>query len=90
MFLGCEDVETAKYISELCGATTVKTYSQDHKGHRSMSFSQRELVTPGEAIQLDIMEPLIISGGMRPVKIERITYYQDKDFAGQFDKYYAG
>ncbi len=90
VFMGCEDVETAKYISDLCGSTTVETYSKDHKDHKNTSFSQRELMTTGEAIQMDVMKPLLVMGGMRPTKIDRITYYKDKDFEGKFDKYTAG
>lgn len=86
LFIGCEDDKTAEYISKMAGTTTVKTYSEDHKGKRNFSFMQRDLITVGEAVQLDIMKPIIILGGMKPTKIERITYYEDRDFKGKYDK----
>ena len=86
LFIGCEDDKTAEYISKMAGATTVKTYSEDHKGKKNFSYMQRDLITVGEAVQMDVMEPLIILGGLKPTKIERITYHTDRDFKGKYDR----
>lgn len=91
LFLGAEDTKTAEQISEMCGDTTVLTRSKDEKTKRmTSSYTSRRLVTVGEVIQSKVEKPFLISGGVKPLRINRITYYKDKFFAGQFDKYSAG
>lgn len=91
LFLGAEDTKTAEQISEMCGDTTVITKSKDEKTKRiTSSYTSRRLVTVGEVIQAQIEKPFLISGGVKPLRIKRITYYKDKFFQGQFDKYSSG
>ena len=91
LFLGAEGTKTAEQISEMCGDTTVETYSKDMKSKRTTSsYTSRRLVTVGEVIQAKVEKPFLISGGVKPLQINRITYYKDNFFKGQFDKYSAG
>lgn len=91
LFIGAEDTKTAEQISEMCGDTTVVTQSKDEKsGRMTSSYTSRRLVTVGEAMQAKVERPFLLAGGMRPLRIDRITYYSDKLFAGKFGKYSAG
>lgn len=91
LFIGSEDTKTAEQISEMCGDTTVQTQSRDEKTKRiTSSYTSRRLITVGEVIQSDVQKPFLLQGGVKPLRINRITYYKDKFFAGAFDKYSAG
>ncbi|MEG6503017.1 MULTISPECIES: type IV secretory system conjugative DNA transfer family protein [unclassified Desulfovibrio] len=91
LFIGAEDTKTAEQISEMCGDTTVKTQSKDEKsGRMTSSYTSRRLVTVGEAMQAKVEKPFLLAGGMKPLRIDRITYYSDKFFAGKYGKYSAG
>lgn len=91
VFIGAEDTKTAEKISEMCGDTTVKTLSTDMKTKRdTASYTSRRLITVGEVMQAQVEAPFIIMGGMKPLKVQRITYYKDKFFAGKYGKYSAG
>lgn len=91
VFIGAEDTKTAEKISEMCGDATIETFSTDQKTKRATgSFTSRRLITVGEAIQAQVERPFIIMGGMRPLRVDRITYYKDKFFKGKFDRFKAG
>lgn len=91
LFMGAEDTQTAGFISDMCGDATVEAYSFDDKGKKSTSFVQRKLITVGEVLQSEAEEPFLLAGGMRPLRIERITYHEDSFFKKLgYGKYTAG
>ena len=98
IFVGAEDDSTAKKISEMCGKTTVEQISYTEKPQFFGLFSQkvpthsttaRDLVTVGEAIQMPVKKPILLTGDeVKPLKFDRITYWDnDPDFAGLYDHY---
>jgi type IV secretion system protein VirD4 len=65
----------------------------------SRQETARQLLTPGEVMQLPADEEIILLSGTAPIKANKITYYTDKNFTGRVmapptvdpeDKGYAG
>ena len=83
VFVGAESEQTAKVISDSCGKTTVKQNSYTVKpgvifnsNQLSCSSTSRELLTVGEAMQMSVERPILIAGGVKPLKIQRFYILQ--------------
>ena len=97
IFVGAEEENTARKISEMCGKKTEGQISYTEKPVFFGLFTQkvpnhsttaRDLITVGEAIQMPVEKPIFLTGSVKPLKIDRITYWdKDPDFAGLFDPY---
>ena len=97
IFVGAEEENTARKISEMCGKKTEGQISYTEKPIFFGLFTQkvpnysttaRDLITVGEAIQMPVEKPIFLTGAVKPLKIDRITYWdKDPDFAGLFDPY---
>ncbi len=91
-FFGCNDLDTAKYISERCGPRTQAGYSQNEQ------FSSRgfhadvttgttankvagELVRASEVLRADNAIIFHFCQGTFPFLCEKIKYYEDRPFA---------
>ena len=97
-FFGINDHETAKYISEMLGSATIEitTTSQGASTggmgiirpgtNQSKNTAEvgRNLLNPDEVRRLNRNAMLMFVQGIPPILAERITYYQDKMFAGRF------
>ena len=92
------DLQTAKWLSELVGETTVPYQTQS----RSRSFQPftaswstsrttaghligRRLLTPDEVLRLDPDLMLLKLQGRRPLLARKLRYHQDPEFKGLFD-----
>ena len=78
-----DDFQTAKFLSDLAGDTTVV------ERHRSWSSSgrstseqkiRRALITPGEVLELSTTKALIFKRGGKPVLADQFVYYRDIRF----------
>jgi type IV secretion system protein VirD4 len=78
-----DDIQTAKFLSELAGDTTVV------ERHRSWNSSgpstseqktRRPLITPGEVLELPTSKALIFKRGAKPFLADQFVYYRDKRF----------
>ena len=94
VFVGAENEPTAKVISESCGKTTVKQSSYTVKRgaffdskQLSCSSTARDLLTVGEAMQMPVERPILIAGGVKPLKIQRFSHYKDSEFKGLFKEF---
>lgn len=83
LFLGTGDTQTAKYISDLSGPTTVRTQSHSEKVFTVMpniitegrvSEAQRMLITPAEAMAANDNVYLFKSGTKNVLKLNRFPY----------------
>ncbi len=87
------DERTAKRISDAIGSTTEMRAMKNYAGHRlapwlshimvSRQETARQLLTPGEVMQLPADEEIILLSGTAPIKAKKITYYTDKNFTGR-------
>lgn len=85
--LGCNDVDTATYISKKCGVTTIKVennqmplmplfspvYTSTRPYSQTKSNTQRALMLPDEILRMDNRESLILLRGQKPLKLYKIT-----------------
>ena len=85
--LGCNDVDTATYISKKCGMVTIKVennqmpllplfspvYSSPRPYSQTKSNTQRALMLPDEIMRMDNQESLVLLRGQKPLKLYKIT-----------------
>ena len=84
------DERTAKRISDALGTTTEMRAMKNYAGHRlapwlshvmvSRQETARQLLTPGEVMQLPSDDEIILVSGVPPIRATKIRYYADKNF----------
>ncbi|HKY80922.1 MAG TPA: conjugal transfer protein TraG [Sphingobium sp.] len=87
------DDRTAKRISDALGTATEQRAMRNYAGHRlapwlahvmvSRQETARQLLTPGEVMQLSADEELVLVAGMAPIRAKKLRYYCDPNFAGR-------
>jgi type IV secretion system protein VirD4 len=84
------DERTAKRISDALGAATELRSQRNYAGHRlspwlghlmvSRQETARQLLTPGEVMQLPPDEEIVMVSGHPPVRAKKLRYYEDANF----------
>ena len=84
------DERTAKRISDALGTATEQRAMRNYAGHRlapwlahvmvSRQETARQLLTPGEVMQLAPDEELVLIAGLAPVRARKLRYYTDPNF----------
>ena len=84
------DERTAKRISEALGAKTELRSQKNYTGHRlapwlshmmvSRQETQRQLLTPGEIMQLPPGQEVVMLSGTAPVLADKLRYFEDRNF----------
>lgn len=82
IFYGCNDLETAKLISETLGKETAREIRKDG----SYNNYGKPLLSPDEVRQLQPETPIIFMAGKRPIKVKRLDYLKDKEYRGLFNE----
>ena len=87
------DERTAKRISDALGTATELRAQRNYAGHRlspwlghlmvSRQETARQLLTPGEVMQLPPDDEIVMVSGHPPVKAKKIRFYADPNFAGR-------
>lgn len=90
---GANDERTAKRISDALGTKTEMRAMRNYAGHRlapwlahvmvSRQETARQLLTPGEVMQLPADEEVVLVSGLPPVRAKKLKYYEDDNFAGR-------
>lgn len=85
------DERTAKRISDALGTTTELRAMKNYAGHRlapwlshvmvSRQETARQLLTPGEVMQLPADDEIVMVAGAPPIRAKKLRYYQDRNFA---------
>ena len=85
------DERTAKRISDALGTATEMRAMKNYAGHRlspwlghlmvSRSETARQLMTPGEVMQLPPDDEIVMMSGVHPVRAKKARYFQDRRFA---------
>ena len=92
--LGCNDVDTATYISKKCGMVTIKVennqmplmplfspvYSSTRPYSQTKSNAQRALMLPDEVLRMDNLECLVLLRGQNPLKLYKIKPNEHPSF----------
>jgi type IV secretion system protein VirD4 len=84
------DERTAKRISDALGTATEQRAMRNYAGHRlspwlghvmvSRQETARQLLTPGEVMQLSPNEEIVMLTGIPPIKAKKLRYYEDRNF----------
>jgi len=87
------DERTAKRISDALGTATEQRAMRNYAGHRlapwlahvmvSRQETARQLLTPGEVMQLSPDEELVLISGLAPIRARKLRYFQDRNFAAR-------
>ena len=87
------DERTAKRISDALGSTTEMRSMRNYAGHRlapwlahvmvSRQETARQLLTPGEVMQLPADEEIILISGISPIRAKKLRYFQDGNFSSR-------
>lgn len=87
ILLKANELETAKYFSQLAGKTTIKiTNKSSSNGSKSssksesVSYTGRDLITPDEVSRLKKKEMLVFIAGQYPLKVEKPWYKKIKAY----------
>jgi type IV secretory pathway TraG/TraD family ATPase VirD4 len=95
-FYGTADFESAKYISDMLGQSTIKFETFGDSASTSMqggssgtSSSQqltgRSLLTPDEVMRQGPNRPIVLIQGERPYILARLNYLTDSEYTGLAD-----
>ena len=96
IYMGCNDLTSAKYISEKCGKVTIAVtnnqmpmqplfspiYNSTRPYSKTRSNIQRDLMQPDEVLRLDQQRCLALFQGHRPALLYKLTPEELPDFAG--------
>lgn len=82
------DERTAKRVSDALGTATEMRAMKNYAGHRlspwlghlmvSRSETARQLLTPGEVMQLSPADEIVMVAGVQPIRAKKARYYQDR------------
>ena len=85
------DERTAKRVSDALGTATEMRAMKNYAGHRlspwlghlmvSRSETARQLLTPGEIMQLPPDDEIVMVAGVPPVRAKKARYFQDRRLA---------
>jgi type IV secretion system protein VirD4 len=84
------DERTAKRVSDALGTATEMKAMKNYAGHRlspwlghlmvSRSETARQLLTPGEIMQLPPSDEIVMVAGIPPIRAKKARYYEDTRF----------
>ncbi len=87
------DERTAKRISDALGTATEQRAMRNYAGHRlspwlghvmvSRQETARQLLTPGEVMQLSPDEELVLVAGLSPIRARKLRYFADRNFSSR-------
>lgn len=85
------DERTAKRVSDALGTATEMRAMKNYAGHRlspwlghlmvSRSETARQLLTPGEIMQLPPADEIVMIAGIAPIRAKKARYYDDARFS---------
>lgn len=84
------DERTAKRVSDALGTATEMKAMRNYAGHRlspwlghlmvSRSETARQLLTPGEIMQLPPADEIVMVAGIPPIRAKKARYFEDRRF----------
>ncbi|MBB3890593.1 type IV secretion system protein VirD4 [Phenylobacterium haematophilum] len=90
------DERTAKRVSDALGTATEMRAMKNYAGHRlspwlghlmvSRSETARQLLTPGEVMQLPPTEEIVMVSGVQPIRARKAQYYKDPRLTSRIEK----
>lgn len=82
-FIGAADLETANYVSALCGEFTIAV--TEGQGAQARTFeTRRALATPEEVMRVDLRLQYVFMDELKPMTFLKTPYWQRPELSGQF------
>jgi type IV secretion system protein VirD4 len=85
-FLGVRDLETANYLRDFIGITTIEVENQDARGQTSKMQAQRHLLTADELLNLKPDIQIVFVGSLRPLFVKKTPYWMRPAFKGRVNR----
>ncbi len=96
LYMGCNDMTSAKYISEKCGKVTISVvnnqmplmplfspvYTSTRPYSQTRSNTSRDLMQPDEVLRLDNRKCIALFKGRKPALLYKLAPEELPDFAG--------
>ena len=82
-FFGAWEVETADYVSQLCGDATIEVKSVGEGGRATKSHARRRLITPEEVMKMEGRQVAII-GSLAPMLLATRPYWERPSLQERF------
>lgn len=83
-FIGAGDLETAQYVSALCGEKTIETKTQHGNGEVSKSETKRALATAEEVMTMRDTLQIVFIDNLKPALLRKTPYWQRPSLRGLF------
>lgn len=90
-FIGAGDLETAEYVSRLCGETTIETKTRN-PGGITRAEARRPLATVEEVMTLREDRQIVFADNLKPMLLRKTPYWERPDLRGRFhpNPYHTG
>lgn len=85
-FLGCGDLDTAQFLRESLGLSTIVTESRNHQGQVTRSHGHRNLMTTEELLQFPEHEQIILYRNFAPIRLMRSPFWQRPALRGRLNR----
>ncbi|WP_286828312.1 MULTISPECIES: conjugal transfer protein TraG [Kordiimonas] len=87
------DERTARRLSDALGTATELRAQKNYAGHRlapwlahvmvSRQETARQLMTPGEVMQLPLREEIVMISGLPPIRAQKLRYFEESALAAR-------
>ncbi len=82
--LGVGDYYSARMLSQMIGASTIRTETKNGRGEVSISETARPLVMPEELMRTDGGEQIVLMGRLWPLVLRKTPYWKQPRFRRRF------
>ncbi len=83
-FMGAGDLETAQYVSDLCGEGTIEVSTKSRQGE-SVSQTSRRLATAQEIMNMSADLQIVFADNLRPMLLQKRPYWHRPSLRGSFN-----
>ena len=90
-FMGAGDLETAEYVSKLCGVATIIAVNR-YNGKKTKHETRRHLASVDEVMALRDDLQIVFADNLRPMLLRRTRYWERPELKGTFNPnpYHSG
>jgi type IV secretion system protein VirD4 len=85
MFIGAGDLESAQYISEICGEATIEVTTKTANGG-SVSHAARRLATIEEVMHAVSEQQIVFVDNLKPLLLRKTPYWDRPSLRGTFNR----
>jgi type IV secretion system protein VirD4 len=83
-FIGANDLETAQYVSDICGEGTIEVKTRS-AGGGSVSHAARRLATAEEVMRSSNTQQIVFADNLKPLLLRNTPYWERPGLRGKFN-----